>query len=73
MNEQQVIQMKLAQLDYINEQIHELFEFFVSFADEFDGSEYQQGKKDGLRVALSFVSDPSWIDFNRGMRNSRQA
>jgi hypothetical protein len=72
MNKKQKTEMKLAQLEYIEEQIHSFFELFCDFVDEFDGSEYQQGKKDGMRIALSFISDPSWADLNRGGRMGRE-
>ena len=72
MNKEQEIQMKLAQLEYIQEQIHSFFELFCDFVDEFDMSEYQQGKKDGMRIALSFISDPSWADLNRGGSMARE-
>jgi len=65
MNEHQEIQMKLDQLEYLRDRIHEFFELFCDFVDDFDGTEYQQGKKDGMRIALSFISDPSWGGLNR--------
>ena len=73
MNEEQKIKMKLAQLENIEEQIHSFFELFCDFVDEFDMSEYQQGKKDGMRLALSFLTnDPSWADLNRGGSMARE-
>lgn len=56
MNKEQEIQMKLAQLEYIQEQIHSFFELFCDFVDEFDMSEYQQGKKDGMENCVIFYS-----------------
>jgi phage pi2 protein 07 len=50
----------------------EIWELFQSVREEFDGSEYQQGKKDGLRSALALLGNPEMVDFNRGNRNARE-
>ena len=33
----------------------ELIEIYIKVVDGFDGSEYQQGKKDGLRIAIAVL------------------
>lgn len=43
-----------------------IIETLESIKADFDGSEYQQGKKDGLRIALTFLTDnPRWAALNR--------
>lgn len=59
--------------DYLSDQAYEVMELFCSIRDEFDGSEYQQGKKDGLRLALALVSgNPTWKNLNRGGNEARR-
>lgn len=60
-------------LDYLKKAKHNLFETFLVVADEFDGTDYQQGKKDGLRLAMAVMGDPEWLDFNRGNSRSRDS
>jgi hypothetical protein len=70
--DEQEIKLKLAQYKHLQEQIEIFSELAFEFFDNFDGSEYQQGKKDGMRLALSFVTgDPSWAELNRGGRLAR--
>ncbi len=33
----------------------EFIEFYLDFVERFDGTEYQQGKKDGMRIAIAFL------------------
>lgn len=58
-------------LDYLSQAKHNLFETFLAVSDEFDGTDYMQGKKDGLRLAMAIMGDPEWLDFNRGNSRSR--
>lgn len=62
--EQQNEVLREALEDY-QEQIYQIFELFNDVRDEFDGSEYQQGKKDGLRLALAIMQrDPEWVSYD---------
>jgi len=58
--------------DFLSDAKDEIWELFVAVRDDFDGSEYQQGKKDGLRSALALLGTPEMIAFNRegGMANA---
>ena len=58
--------------DFLSDAKGEIWELFVAVRDDFDGSEYQQGKKDGLRSALALLGTPEMIAFNRegGMANA---
>jgi hypothetical protein len=60
-------------LDYLKQAKHNLFETFLAVSDEFDGTDYMQGKKDGLRLAMAVMGDPEWLDFNRGNSRSRNS
>lgn len=55
-----------ANLDYLENAKFEVFRLFVEVRDRYDGSEYQQGKKDGLRIALALLGNPEFTEFNRG-------
>jgi len=52
--------------DFLSDAKDEIWELFVAVRDDFDGSEYQQGKKDGLRSALAILGTPEMASFNRG-------
>lgn len=71
MNKQQKIAIAMANLEYLENAKDEIFELFESVRREFDGSEYQQGKKDGLRLALSLLGIENMAAFNRGGPLSR--
>lgn len=44
-----------------------VFDLFMAVSEEFDGSDHMQGKKDGLRLAISILFDePKWAQFNTG-------
>ena len=49
----------------------EILEVFQAVRDAFDGSEYMQGKKDGLRIALSLLGSPDHASLIRGNKNAR--
>ena len=65
------LRLELAGTEYLSEGKFAIFELFVSVHETFDGSEYQQGKKDGLRTALALLGDVEMADFNRGQGKSR--
>lgn len=71
MTKQQKIAIALANLEYLQNAKDEIFTLFESVREEFDGSEYQQGKKDGLRLALSLLGVDNMAAFNRGGPLSR--
>lgn len=48
----------MGNVEKIKEEIFNYLEEFVE--NEFDGSPYMQGKKDGLRIALTFLGDDWW-------------
>lgn len=53
--------------DAFLERAFSIFELLVAVRDNFDGSDYQQGKKDGLRLALSLLEPgKNWANFNLG-------
>lgn len=46
---------------FLREAKEEIFEYLLEFTEtEFDGSPYTQGKKDGLRIALTILGD-DWM------------
>lgn len=47
----------------LDEARDEILELFISFREQFDNSEYQQGVKDGLRKAMAILGDPKWLDY----------
>lgn len=49
-----------------------IFDLFVKLRDNFDGSEYQQGKKDGLRTALALLGVDGMEEFNKGQVKARE-
>ena len=58
-----------ANLEFLLNAKQEIFEVFEELRNKFDGSEYQQGKKDGLRIALALLGNPEMMSFNRGGAN----
>jgi hypothetical protein len=58
--------------EYLSNGKQEIWELLESVRESFDGDEYTQGKKDGLRSALALLGNPEMVDFNRGNRNARQ-
>lgn len=71
-NELNRLRLELAGTEYLSDGKFAIFELFVSVHETFDGSEYQQGKKDGLRTALALLGDVEMADFNRGQGKSRE-
>ncbi len=63
--------MDKAALEYLTDAKFQIFEYYVAVVDDFDGSEYQQGKKDGLRIAMAMLGNPEHADLMRGRRNGR--
>lgn len=60
------------QRDILRKAKREIFNLFDDVRCEFDGTEHQQGKKDGLRLALSFLyPDGGWEQFNVGESRGR--
>ena len=55
-----------ANYEYLSHARDEIFELFCEIRDKFDGSEYMQGKKDGLRTALALLGMDGMQNFNRG-------
>ena len=55
MTEKEITDMRLAQLDWITEAQFDLFEYYVEYCENFEGSDYEQGVKDGLRIARTFL------------------
>ena len=61
-----IARMEKASLEYLQEGRDSIFELFDDVRESFDGSEYQQGKKDGLRIALALLGSVGMENFNRG-------
>lgn len=61
-----VAQMNLASMEYLSNGKSEIYDLFVAVADRFDGSEYQQGQKDGLRKALALLGNVELLATCRG-------
>ena len=70
-NELSRLRFLTASQAYLSEGKDAIFALFVKVHENFDGSEYQQGKKDGLRTALALLGDVEMADFNRGQGKSR--
>ncbi len=69
----QDINLVKANLEFLQQAKQEIFELFEDVRNNFDGSDYQQGKKDGLRLALALLGNPKWASFNRGQALSNQS
>lgn len=60
------LRLHCASYDFLSDAKDEIWELLIAVRDSFDGSEYQQGKKDGLRSALAILGTPEMASFNRG-------
>ena len=60
------LRLHCASYDFLSNAKDEIWELLIAVRDSFDGSEYQQGKKDGLRSALAILGTPEMASFNRG-------
>ena len=60
------LRLHCASYDFLSDAKDEIWELLIAVRDSFDGSEYQQGKKDGLRSALAILGTPEMTSFNRG-------
>lgn len=60
-----------ANYEFLSNAKGEIFDLFLKIVEDFDGSEYQQGKKDGLRIALSFLGVDRMIQDTREAREAR--
>lgn len=65
-NERHYRAARAASYDFLSDAKDEIWELLIAVRDSFDGSEYQQGKKDGLRSALAILGTPEMASFNRG-------
>ena len=70
--EVEMLRMRVASLESLSEGKQEIWELFERMRDEFDVSEYMQGKKDGLRIALALLGAPEMIAFNHGNGDARE-
>ncbi|MCA9371065.1 MAG: hypothetical protein KC680_03845 [Candidatus Peregrinibacteria bacterium] len=70
--EVEMLRMRVASLESLSEGKQEIWELFERMREEFDGSEYMQGKKDGLRIALALLGAPEMIAFNHGNGDARE-
>ena len=59
-------QMNNAGLEFLSDGKHSIFELLMKIRDDFDGTEYMQGKKDGLRTALALLGVSDMLSLNRG-------
>lgn len=55
-----------ASYEFLVQGKHEVFALLEDAADNFDGTEYAQGKKDGLRMALARLGNPELLKLNQG-------
>ena len=65
------LKLEMEGLKFLSEGRDDIFTLFEDVRENFDNSEHMQGKKDGLRLALSFLGYPDMQDFNRGGSRSR--
>jgi len=66
------IEIIKANLEFLQNAKDEIFTMFEEVRSNFDGSDYQQGEKNGLRIALSILGNVEMIDFNRGNSRARE-
>lgn len=64
--------LKVPRLSKAEKARREIYDVYRETLKKFDGSEYQQGKKDGLRIALAILGDTDLIDFVRGGNLGRE-
>jgi hypothetical protein len=70
---EQQLMMATASLEYLSNGKDEIFELLQKIREQFDDTEYMQGKKDGLRTALALLGMPEMLQFNRGGGMGREA
>ena len=70
--EVEMLRMRVASLESLSEGKQEIWELFEKVREDFDGSDYMQGKKDGLRIALALLGAPEMIAFNHGNGDARE-
>ena len=70
---QRTIEAQQRRGEFLSSAKNDIFDLFVAVRDGFDGSEYQQGKKDGLRTALALLGNDGLDSFNRGGPNENPA
>ena len=58
--------MMRANYEFLIEGKDQIWELLIQVGDDFDGSEYQQGKKDGLRTALALLGNVELRPLIRG-------
>lgn len=58
--------MDKAGLEYLSDGKDKIFELLIEIRDNFDETEYMQGKKDGLRTALALLGTDHMLELNRG-------
>lgn len=58
--------LRAAGAEFLDNATDKIFELLLEVSENFDGSEYRQGQKDGLRQALALLRDPAWANLNRG-------
>jgi hypothetical protein len=51
--------------NYYEECSDKLMEMFLKVSNDFDGYDYSQGRKDGIRNALTIFGNTDWNRFNR--------
>lgn len=66
------LQKRCMSEEFLSSAHDEIFELFERVRNDFDGSEYQQGKKDGLRSALALLGHVGMDQYNRGGSMSRE-
>jgi len=71
LTEEQEVALMRANYEYLANAKHAIFELYMDIRDEFDGSDYMQGKKDGLRLALTLLGNTDLASFNRGGSQAR--
>lgn len=49
------LEQRNASLEFLSDMKFEIFEYMIEVTDNFEGTDYEQGKKDGLRIALGFL------------------
>lgn len=70
--EVEMLRMRVASLEFLSDGKQEIWELLEKMREEFDESEYMQGKKDGIRAAIALLGTPEMAAFNRGGGAARE-
>lgn len=67
-----IARLQLESMLYLEHGKDAIFDVFVEISQQFNGTQYMQGKKDGLRIALALLGNAGMAEFNQGGSHARE-